>query len=256
MKVDVLIPRYKTLKEGAYNAIARMCAYSKQQGVDLAEPILRASSLIEETRNMALAQTRKDVDYILFCDDDMVPEPDALIRLAGHKMPLVSALTTTKEVFPPTLSVRAYSEEEDRFVIVERVAPNKVITGKLGVGAGFMLFSREVRDQTVAEWREARDWLADHEPMLRRLRVPSSMRERERKRVAEMRKGLDVAPQVFSRDTTRCGHKLGEDISFCRRVLRLGFDIAVDTSVQVGHLGDFPYGPWNLGQNDHKEVRF
>ena len=256
MKVDVLIPRYKTLKEGAHNAIARMCAFTKQQGVDLGEPILRASSLIEETRNMALDQTRKDVDYILFCDDDMVPEHDSLIRLLNHKLPLVSALTTTKDVLPPTLSVRAYSEEDDRFVIIDQVKPDKVITGKLGVGAGFVLFSREVRDATVAEWREGRDWLADNEPMLRRLHVPAAKREKERQRVAEMRKGLGVAPQVFSRDTTRSGHKLGEDISFCRRVLRLGFDVAVDTSTQVGHLGDFPYGPWNLGQNDFKEVRF
>lgn len=256
MKVDVLIPRYKTLKEGAHNAIARMCAFSKQNGIDLAEPILRSSSLIEETRNMALSQTRKDVDYILFCDDDMVPEHDSLVRLVKHELPLVSALTTTKDILPPMLSVRAYSPEEDRFVVVEQIRPNAVVKGQLGVGCGFMMFSREVRDAVVQEWHDARDWAADHEDTFKRLHVPVKMRDKERQRMAELRKGLGVAPQVFSRDTTKSGHKLGEDISFCRRVLRLGYEIAVDTSVQVGHLGDFPYGPWNLGHNDHKELRF
>lgn len=45
----------------------------------------------------------------------------------------------------------------------------------------------------------------------------------------------------------------GEDVNFCRRAGSLGFNVAVDCDVQVGHIGSVVYGydefdQWRAGQ--------
>jgi glycosyltransferase involved in cell wall biosynthesis len=261
MKVDVLLPTYRNFRAEAYTAIQRMCAYSRQAGVegepiDLASPALRSSSLIHTARNQAIAAVRSDADYVLFVDDDMVPEQDALVKLLSRRMPIISALTTTREVLPPALCVRHYDREKDTFYEIEKVHPGKIIKGDIGVGTGFLVMSAETIDAVRNDYLEAGDWLAQNEPALKRMGVKPRAIARERRRVSETRKASKEPPRLFDFDVTHSGHTLGEDMAFCRRVLRLGIPIAVDTTVQVGHLGDFPYGPWNLGHNDHKELRF
>jgi hypothetical protein len=166
-------------------------------------------------------------------------------------------LTTSREI-PPRLNVKAYSREEDRFTLIEKVKPDTLIRGDIGVGSGFLLLRREVVDRAVMDYLEAFDWIDDHGPLFDRLGVASDKREAERVRLSGIRKKLAktgyVKPQVFNFLTMDNGDPTGEDIGFCRRMLRTGFKVAVDTGVQVGHVGDFPYGPWNCGDKDAKKM--
>lgn len=53
--------------------------------------------------------------------------------------------------------------------------------------------------------------------------------------------------KVFNLHDTPSGYQFGEDIGFCRRAIQCGYKVAVDTTVQIGHIGDFPYHPAHLG---------
>lgn len=256
-KVDLLIPSYRSFKVGAYDAIQRMCSHTRElPGIDFASPLLRSCSLIHTARNRALSCARPDADYVVFVDDDMLPPVDALERLLKHEAPIVSALTTGREHFPPTLSVRKYDRERDCFYELTGYPENTLIKGDLGVGTGFMVIRGDVIKAVREDYLEANDWLADYKPILKRMGVPGKKIEHERRRRSQMRKESENPPTLFDFDWTQSGCQLGEDMSFCRRAIRLGYEVAVDTSVQVGHLGDFPYGPWNLEHKKAEEVQF
>jgi glycosyltransferase involved in cell wall biosynthesis len=59
-----------------------------------------------------LYKSGKPFDYVLFMDDDMEPEPDALLKLLAHKKDIVAAGCTLR-MDPPKPNYRVY--EPDTF---------------------------------------------------------------------------------------------------------------------------------------------
>lgn len=263
MKVDVLIPSYRGFNSTAHFAITQMLEFSrkaKSKGarLDIAEPPLRSHGLIHDVRNHALKLVRKTADYVLWCDDDMTPQNDALVRLLEHRLPVVSALTTTRGRLPIAYNVKAYDDRSDMFKQVDEVPEDKVICGPLGVGTGFLLVAKKVLDDAAERYREARDWELDTAEMFFRMGVEPDVVEKERARIAKQRRERmkeGEPARLFDYVTTRSGYQLGEDMSFIRNLILNGVDIAVDTTVQVGHIGDFPYGPWNKDDKKFEEVK-
>lgn len=233
-----------------------MCEYTRQKGFDLKQPSLENASVVTWARNKACTKIRPDADFVLMCDDDMLPEPDHLVRLMNHDMPAVSALTTSRGSFPPTISHKIYNKEKDAFYLVEDFKENTVLVGPLGLGTGFLLLKREVIEKVREYWLSAQDWVDDNAASFKRMKVARPRIEIERKRMAALRAKIDP-PQLFelSRLPETQG-VLGEDIGFSRRLIMLGYDTAVDTTVQVGHIGDFAYGPWLLNTKSDRDVRF
>lgn len=238
-------------------AILATIAHAGKNGYEVSNPHWLISGVVHWSRNNAIAELPDNYDWVLFVDDDMLPERDALYRLLQHNEPIVSALTTSREI-PPRLNVKAYSHEEDRFVVIDKVKPDTLVRGDIGVGTGFLLLRRDAVEAAIKSHLEARDWVEDMQPMLQRTGVHPDRIEEERARRSKIRKDLAksgyVKPQVFDFLTMDNGHTMGEDISFCRRMLRDGWKVAVDTGVQVGHCGDFPYGPWNMTDRDSKKM--
>lgn len=258
MKIDLVIPSYRHVKSDCFQAIVALVNHTRTNGHDAQLVEIYNNSYPHWARNDGLVRIRPDAEAVLFCDDDMLPERDALLRLIAHDMPIVSALCTSRG-FPVKLCITAYSEQEDLFHQIEHVDGDTVMVGKLGAGAAFLLVKREVLDAVKAQWLEASDWIVDNAPSFDRMRVSAWQREQERQRIAALRAEYLVTDpmatlKIFNLHDHESGRQLGEDVGFCRRAIQLGYKIAIDTTVQVGHIGDFPYHPMHLGVKSNAEA--
>lgn len=256
MKIDVLIPSYRHFNTAAFTAISGMMNHSRVQGLDVECPALNPSSLVHRARNISITRLRDDSTHVLFCDDDMAPPKDALCRLLERKVPVVSGLCTTREL-PPTIAAKVYDPQADRYVKMDRIRMGDLIDGPFGVGTGFLLVERGVLELALECHITGQDWIEENRRMFDRLHVRVEARERERARVAAIRKELWDNEQfhlVFRYGMQENGLELGEDLNFCRNLTRLGIPIAIDTAVVVGHIGDFPYSVHNLNDSVCEEV--
>lgn len=144
-----------------------------------------------------------DNEWLLWVDSDMVFTPtdfDALTFRAQQGWNITSALYV-RDTDPPTPCAFRYVQEEDRIHsrVVELPAKDKVMKVD-AVGFGFVLMHRDVFTKIATKaFNPARLW------------CDNSV----------------VGPH---------GQPLSEDMSFCLRAKDVGFDIALDTAVRVGHV--------------------
>lgn len=249
MKVDVIIPTYRGVNPQTYPLITRMINRTEKEGVDVYIVPIHASSLVHRTRNVAVTKVRDDTDFVLFCDDDMAPASDSLLRLMAHDVPVVSAFTSTKEEFPTQIVAKEYVEAEDCFRQIERMRPDKLIKGKFSPGTGFLLLKREVIEQAREYYLSARDWLEDNRRALDRMHVRKEQREAERARKEAIRRELwmiEKHHRTFQFMVLDNEYECGEDITFGRNLIRMGIDTYIDTGTIVGHVGWYPFSPHNL----------
>jgi hypothetical protein len=258
VKVDALVSTYRVFNSNAYAAIQAMLNHTRGAGIDLHVPALHGSALVHRARNAALYRIRPDAEYVLFCDDDMAPQKDALLRLLSLRLPVVSAHTVTREL-PPQITAKIWDDKDEQFCKIERIRPDRVITGKLGVGTGFLLVQKAVIDKAI-EWHlDGFDWLEENRRMFDRLHVRADLREKERDRVSTIRRhncsGNDaMALLLFEFVKADNQLEMGEDTSFCWKLIHMGVDIALDPQVKVGHVGDMPYSPDLLDCDDPMDL--
>jgi len=210
------------------------------------------NALIHRARNAALAKARSDADYVAFVDDDMMPHPDALLRLVKHQVPVVSALCTTK-VPPVEIAAKVYHRESDQFVPFERVRLDRLLSGDFAIGAAFLVINRPTIDLLMEHYLSAGDWREDNRRTFDRLHVRSAERASEQKRRAEIRRANFARERylnVFGFALGENEMEMGEDISFSRRLMQLKVPVAIDTAVQVGHVGEYPYSIWDALQRE------
>lgn len=234
-------------------AIAAMLEHARKEGVDLRTPIY-GNALIDRARNEALAFCRPDSEFVLFLDDDMLPRPDALVRLLSHQLPVVSALCTTR-IPPVRFALKLYDEASDQFIPIQAIREDKVVTGPFGVGAAFLLMNRTTIEALKEYYFTARDWLDDNTKLLNRLHVRAEWREKERARKEQIRRGFwerEKVLRVFDMLIGENELKHGEDVSLSKHLIRLGIPISVDSGAVVGHLGEYPYGPWDVKEEEEQ----
>ena len=256
MKLDFLRFEYRVSLPSAAHAFEALVKRTREAGHDV-EPRYYGNALVHQSRNKALAQVREDTDAVLFVDDDMVAQPDAVLRLMEHKMPVVSACCTTRS-FPVQYAAKIYDETQDRFVAMNWFKPGRLFIGKIAVGAAFLYVERDVVTRLIEHYLSARDWLEDNRPQMDRMRVRSELREAERKRKEEIRRKRYAADKttarVFDFPVIDNEEQLGEDICLSRRLIQLGIPVALDSAVLVGHIGDYLYGPWDIGRDEESAV--
>lgn len=257
MKVDILVPRYRVVFPDADRAIGAMAGHAKAQGIDVRMPDVVGTALINKVRNLALTKIRTDCDYVLFCDDDMFPQPDALMKLLRHNKPVASALCTTRDQWPPKLCLKIWEDEKQQFALVDEVRDGASLYGKFAPGTGFLLISKQTVDRLIEHYLSASDWMEFNRPIFDRLHVRKEWRERERERIVGLRRHLWESEQyhrVFDFGVVD-EIQYGEDIWLGLLLLQLNVQVVIDTTCLVGHLGNFPYSPRLLGYGSWKEVR-
>ena len=258
MKIDVIKLQGRWVNTQSSFAIAAMVERARERGHDVHfPPDVFGSAMITHARNLSLKAVRKDSDYVLFVDDDMVPMQGALTRLIGHGTPVVSALCTTRTM-PPKIAAKFYDPETEEFSLLEEFDENVLASGPWAIGFGFVLIQRAVLDQVIEFVLSGNDWLALSKKMLDRLRVRSEAREAERARIETRRRALyvneGIAPVFQLNLHPEVQHEIAEDMHFSRLLHAMEIPVWIDSGCLVGHIGDFPYSPLNLGMKHASEV--
>lgn len=248
MKIDLAVPTYKGLmRPAAKNAMDALIHYSccscfvqnaslapqlyeaikngkKMRDLPPANPFHNADNcpkgkhdihvisqvdacVIHWARNDLLTRRRPDADYVLFCDDDIVVEKDTLERLLSHKKDIVAGLCT-KRADPPEPVFRQWLDEIQNYGIIIDWPKGKLVEVD-ATGTGLLLISRKVIEEVAKSYYPYSN--TGNGFWFEFLRGPH-------------------------------GAEWGEDVSFCWKARRLGFQIFVDTAVTPGHIGDYPYG--------------
>src|SRR4051812_139202 len=148
--VALLMPCYKNPHPRVSQAINALIKYSADHGVQLFPTPIVQSSSIHWTRNALIVELLKSgrpFSHILFCDDDIVVEPDALCRLLAHGKDIIAGLCTRRQD-PPIPNARLYDEKSGKYEEMWEWPDGLVEVG--AVGTGFMLISRHALQQ-VAE---------------------------------------------------------------------------------------------------------
>jgi len=165
--------------------------------------LIQGNALVYQ-RNEAVARLRGD--WLLFIDDDMTWQPDAVARLVRtrdeYDLDMVGALCFRRShPYQPTLYMRE-SPTSGRYTYLEKWAPDALVEVD-ATGLAFCLIHKRVFER-----------LAGAE-------MPS-YEERQHKYASFF----------------RWEGGLGEDLAFCQDAKTAGCRIFVDTSIRIGHMGE------------------
>lgn len=244
MKVDIAIFRNRDYPGEARDAIDLCIGQAARAGVDLG--IIRYGGvLVHAQRNAVVGMMRKDADFLVMIDDDMIPEPMAILKLIANRVPVASALCTTRSK-PAKLCLNVWNEERGVFIPVEWLSQEYKHSGHFAVGAAFLCLSRGVVTELVDQFLNADDWMEQNRKMFDRMEVSVLRRQKEQRRIAEIRQRYHRedprGARVFNFDVLDGQEQVGEDIALGYRLKWLGHTVLIDPSIQVDHGGVYRYG--------------
>jgi hypothetical protein len=222
-RVAILVPAYRGLCPEVQAAFRELETYSAEfcltQRFEISKPIIHSAR--NALARLALNDA-KNFTHLLWLDDDMLPEPDALVRLLKHEKDIVGGLYVMRR--PPHKPI-AYRLNEKREYADFPEVPAEGLIEVDACGTGIMLVNAKVMHLLAEcfynlDW-ECAFWKMPHEVYLR---------EQGRRRKA-------MEPLWFRYLSNEHGQELGEDLSFCLNAKDAGYSIWVDCSLRVGHLG-------------------
>lgn len=235
--VAVLVPCYDHVDPQMTNAFNDLMTYTRQQeaAVVYPGPVVRFVSMIPWARNRLvteLLQGLRPWTHVLFWDDDIVPEPDALVKLLSHQKDIIVGLCTCR-TDPPIPNIRYWKPEEKRYEEIISWDDGLIEIG--AGGTGFMLISRrglEVVAEAYFNCLVERD--------IYKMPADTAIEMGKRRREAFDK---TAACQWF-----RCLPyvegigEMGEDVSFCHMARHYGgLKVYCDTTVQPGHVGKYEF---------------
>lgn len=239
--ISVLVPTRDAPKNQTNKAFDELMMASKAHAIIVPQPGI-SSSVVHWARNDLAARLHKAghrFDYALLMDDDMVPPPDALIKMLDWDKDIIAGGATVR-TDPAMPNFRVYDEtartyrtaaewhdQDSRFM-----GEGLVEVG--GVGAAFMLVKRHVFD-AVGEYTMACTYPRKYLGMS--AEVADHIEVGNRKRAVET---FDKGWFEFLKQPDGDG-EYGEDLSFCFKARECGFSVFVDTSIKVGHMGAYSY---------------
>jgi len=233
--VSLLVPTRDNPKAETNKAAFAMVQASKPYCILTPAPGV-SSSVVHWSRNDLLVNLRKSgqpADFVLCMDDDMVPEPDDLVKLLSHDVDFVAGACTVRKD-PPLPNFRVWNEELRNFHTAFQWEGDGLIE-VAGVGLAFALIRTTVFDK-VGEYtmssRYEREWLGMKEDFAARMEAGRRKYARE--------KGNEWWFQFLPHPWG--DGEYGEDISFCLKARECGIKLYVDTTVRPGHIGPYAFG--------------
>jgi len=228
----------------ADEALYQMSITASKAGIKVWRTQYRRGSAIHVNRNQMIADTivnsvrhKMPFTHVLFMDDDIVPQADALVRLVSHGKDIVGGLCTTR-TDPPIPNARVWDVGEQ---VWENLFDwNEPLVGGddkhwLAVGTGLMLISYQALQKIAEVWLQCayeRDLF--HMPK----KPAAAMSEARVKAFAAYPNGNWFR---WLLGTNGAGEN-GEDISFCWAAKKYtGIDTFVDTTIQPLHRGAYGY---------------
>lgn len=189
-------------------SLARFTQIAGQHGISVHIGSICGCSVVSRARNL-LAQDmlESDATDLLFIDSDINFEPEHILRLmawgSDPKKGIVAAVPRTRSEDKVYIANLEYDENSELtmnrmgLVRAERVA------------TAFMLVRREVFEQMIEAHPEWKYYDKKTDRMI---------------------------PCLFDFQLTEEGY-MGEDYLFCDRAREIGFEVWVDPSISLGHMG-------------------
>lgn len=235
--VAILCPTYRSPEPQMQDALRAMVVHTGEKGIATVYtgPPVQAS-VVHWSRNWLLSEqikSGKPWTHVLFIDDDIVVEPDALERLLAHKKDIVAGLCTRRND-PPVPNIRFYDKDTGETRQIWEWPENQLVEVD-AAGTGLMLLSRHAVEQVAQVYFDCL-WEADF--------YGFSGEALEKLKVTRLKAFDDKKICYWFRflPTPKGDIEMGEDVCFCflaRRYCEL--PSYADTSVQPGHLGSYPF---------------
>jgi hypothetical protein len=239
--VVTLCPTYSNPEAQMQDALGEMVRYTREKdfATIYSGPPL-GSSVVHWSRN-AMIQSHlnsgKPWTHVLFIDDDIVVEPDALERLLSHKKDIVAGLCTRRQD-PPMPNIRLYDEETGKHEQIYEWPEGQLIGDhkRLGVGTGLMLISKHALEQVAQAYFDCL-WEQEFYGL-----AGERLEELKAARVDAFDKDKTCYWFRFLYPIPKLAVEMGEDMSFCFIARRYcNISVYVDTKVQPGHIGNYPF---------------
>jgi len=236
--VAVLCPTYRNPEAMMRDSLSAMVQKTREADVVIYSGPPVQSSVVHWSRNWLLSEqikSGKPWTHVLFIDDDIIIEPDTLLRMLSHKKDIIAGLCTRRND-PPVPNIRFYDKEDGNTKQIWEWPENQLIEVD-AVGTGLMLLSRHAVEQTAQAYFDC-EWEKD---FFRLDKDNERIKELQAARLAKF--DADKTCYWFRFLPTPKGDiEAGEDIFFCYVAKKFcGLPIFVDTSVQPGHLGLYPF---------------
>lgn len=167
---------------------------------------LAESALIHKNRNLLMTEAYDNkADYLLFVDTDMIWRPDDIEKLIGFDRDVVSGVYKSRRPLQGNEHAPVVFKYVDGKLSVMKKVPNNPFTAD-AVGMGFCLIKRNVIKKMME--------------LIPELGYPFDY--------------IDIS-DVGAESDGKSNH-LGEDMSFCYKLKKAGFDIWIHPHVRLGHL--------------------
>lgn len=194
---------------GSLVEFARM---APQYGVQFAMSTISGCSVVSRARNLLVDDfLQSDCDTLMFIDADMTFDPNDIIRL------LAFSGGPTKNIVGGTGVARKKEKtfhlnldtDEDGNILMDAMG----LTRAKQMGTGFMMVQRQVFETLIERHPE---W-----------------------RFHDVASGRTIY-SLFDFKSTAAGY-IGEDYNFCDRARAEGFQVWVDPTIKLGHMGVMEY---------------
>ena len=154
-----------------------------------------------------------EFEYLFCLDADVAFSPEDMLKLYSYQKPIVSASYPMK-----TLPLRHCYELYNPV----KLCGNLVKIG--GIGMGFVLINRSVFEKLNKHYSELKYF-----PGLNNSNYPIT-------------EGEYHNSYHYFAEMNKEGKYLGEDMSFFHRVSDIGYDVWMDTSIELQHIGSHVFG--------------
>jgi hypothetical protein len=189
-------------------SLARFAQAAPQHGIDINIGSICGCSVVSRARNLLVKDfLDSGADYLMFIDSDINFEPDDIFRLMAWaqdtKKGIVAGVPRVRDVQKTYIADLDYDESGD-------LTMNGMgLVRATRVATAFMLIQRKVVTDMMAA---NPDWS-----------------------YFDKRCGKEV-PALFDFKLTDEGY-IGEDFLFCDRTRALGYEVWVDPTIALGHMG-------------------
>jgi hypothetical protein len=239
--VQICVPSNRVIAHKVLHAIEQMQAYSRQY-CNVYAPIIHGHSLLPWVRNEMITRVIRDgrpTSHVLFIDDDIAPEPDALVKLLSHGKDIVAALCVGRnEDCKP--NIRAWNPATGELMEMVKWNHGELIEVG-GVGTGVMLISAKAIEKIGDFYLDCgyeRFMGLGPEERLQEL----SKQRRANFAISQDAKWFQLLPTPEA-GGQHGNPEHGEDMAFCLKARLSGVPVFVDTTVNPVHYGE--YG-WSL----------
>ncbi len=191
-------------------------------------------------------------EYLMMIDSDMTFDSGAVMKLISADKDVVSGLAFIKTPpYSPVMGMRTHADRDfSSYKTIINWVDNALIQVD-GIGTAFLLIKRKVLETIEGPWfchipnidaiklfasQQLVNQIRTNEDVLLTLKeydkiVDGAYDNQEKVKQQKISEGKNYkGPPV-----------IGSDYYFCNKVIRAGFEIWVDTSIKLGHIGEAEY---------------